>query len=85
MRTLSTAIIILIKAIGATLAFTLFILLEIYCVSSAIIHLEARGIQIGWLLWVLCAVIIIWEVFSFCFNFIWKGLVMKLKELFTLK
>lgn len=85
MWTLFTAVKLIIFLLVSIIVFTLFIALEIYCVAAADAHLTLRGIDISWILWTLCGIVIVIEIFTFCVNIIWRSIVTKFRELFSLK
>tara|TARA_R110000772_G_scaffold4683_1_gene16733 strand:- start:1646 stop:1903 length:258 start_codon:yes stop_codon:yes gene_type:complete len=85
MKTLATAFRLLVFLITSIIAISLLIALEIFCVGVADAHLQLRGINISWILWILCVLVVCWEIFSFCVNVIWKQIVIKFMDLFSLK
>lgn len=62
--------------------FGIFIVLEVYIVYHVDIYLKQEGINISWLLWTVCGLIIIYEVVKFSVAVVYHSIIRKIQELF---
>lgn len=82
MRTLLVLFKLLLFLIVSVGTFSLFIAIEVYIVYAADIHLINRGINISWILWSTCVIVILFEIISFSIKVLWRLIFVKIRELF---
>lgn len=86
MNTLFKGIGLVFTGLIAIAVFLVFILLELYVVGIVDNVLkEQYDINISWILWTFCFLVIVYEIFSFIVNIIWRSLIGKLRDLFSLR
>lgn len=86
MNTLFKGIGLVFTGLIAIAVFLVFILLELYVVGIVDNVLKKQyDINISWILWTFCFLVIVYEIFSFIVNIIWRSLIGKLRDLFSLR
>lgn len=86
MRTIFTLLGLIFTFVVSSVSFIVFIAVEWYCTDYLTSVLTEMGVSSFWtnLIWGIMIVIVASELFIFVFNVIWRKIIGKFKEMFSL-